>query len=370
MKRKFHKWQECMELKEIKALKKLNHPNIIKLREVLRENDELNFVFEFMDYNLYQLIKDRDRFLPESKIRNLMYQQLQGIAYMHKQGYFHRDIKPENMLICRDVLKVADFGLAKEIRSRPPYTDYVSTRWYRAPEVLLRSTIYNAPIDIWALGAIMAELYTFRPLFPGNSEADMIYKICAIMGTPTTQTWPDGLKMAQGFGFRFPQCVAIPFKRVIPNASPEAIDLMLRMLHYDPAKRATASQCLQHPYFSVGLTIPENIPPPSVEAVSNMMSGIQADASDYQSHNFAAEESREKQSGPEGISSNIRAARYHPPLSESTISGLLGSVSLGTSAVKVMGKSEAPKSIASEISGDDELMMDYIMQERRGPDRF
>eukprot|EP00002_Diphylleia_rotans_P024503 TRINITY_DN4841_c0_g1_i3.p1 TRINITY_DN4841_c0_g1~~TRINITY_DN4841_c0_g1_i3.p1 ORF type:complete len:176 (+),score=40.08 TRINITY_DN4841_c0_g1_i3:107-634(+) len=130
MKRKFHKWQECMELKEIKALKKLNHPNIIKLREVLRENDELNFVFEFMDYNLYQLIKDRDRFLPESKIRNLMYQQLQGIAYMHKQGYFHRDIKPENMLICRDVLKVADFGLAKEIRSRPPYTDYVSTRWF------------------------------------------------------------------------------------------------------------------------------------------------------------------------------------------------------------------------------------------------
>ena len=89
------------------------------------------------------------------------------------------DLKPENLLVSGDVVKLADMGLAREIRSRPPYTDYVSTRWYRAPEVLLRSLSYNSPIDMWAVGCIMAELYSFRPLFPGSSEPDEIYKICA-----------------------------------------------------------------------------------------------------------------------------------------------------------------------------------------------
>ena len=105
-------------------------------------------------------------------------------------------MKPENLLVTKDVVKIADFGLAREIRSRPPFTDYVSTRWYRAPEVLLRSPIYNAPIDIFAMGAIMAELYTFRPLFPGTSEPDELYKITSVLGTPTEQTWADGLQLA------------------------------------------------------------------------------------------------------------------------------------------------------------------------------
>ncbi len=161
---------------------------------MIRENDELFFVFEFMEGNLYELMKNRDRHFTESHIRNIMYQIFQGVAYMHKSGFFHRDIKPENMLVKGDVIKVADFGLAREIRSRPPYTDYVSTRWYRAPEVLLRSTNYNSPIDQWACGGILAELYTLRPLFPGSSEADEIYKICAIMGSPTMKNWPEGIK--------------------------------------------------------------------------------------------------------------------------------------------------------------------------------
>lgn len=104
---------------------------------------------------------------------------------MHKHGFFHRDIKPENLL-CNgpELIKIADFGLARETRSRPPYTDYVSTRWYRAPEVLLRSTNYSSPIDIWAIGCIMSELYTLQPLFPGRSEIDQIFRICSILGTP------------------------------------------------------------------------------------------------------------------------------------------------------------------------------------------
>lgn len=104
---------------------------------------------------------------------------------MHKYGYFHRDLKPENLLVINGSLKIADFGLARETRSRPPFTEYVSTRWYRAPEVLLRSTNYNSPIDLFAMGAMMAELYTFRPLFPGKSEADQMFKICQVLGTPS-----------------------------------------------------------------------------------------------------------------------------------------------------------------------------------------
>jgi serine/threonine protein kinase len=155
-----------MALKEVKSLRKMKHPNIVKLKEVIREQDILYFVFEFLDQNLYEVTKGRQKFFPESVSRNYMFQVLQGLGYMHKHGYFHRDIKPENILVSGDVAKVADFGLAKEIRSRPPYTDYVSTRWYRAPEVLLRFPMYGAPIDIWAVGCMMAEIIMLRPLFP------------------------------------------------------------------------------------------------------------------------------------------------------------------------------------------------------------
>jgi serine/threonine protein kinase len=149
MKKKFFSWAECVNLREVQSLKKLNHPNIVKLKEVIRENDELYFIFEFLDKNIYQMTKDRKKFLPEQKVRNIMYQIIAGLAHMHKVGYFHRDLKPENLLVSGEIVKLADFGLAREIRSRPPFTDYVSTRWYRAPEVLLRSTHYNSPIDIW-----------------------------------------------------------------------------------------------------------------------------------------------------------------------------------------------------------------------------
>jgi serine/threonine protein kinase len=172
MKKKFYSWEECMALREIKSLRKLNHAQIVKLKEVIRVNDDLYFVFEYMEQNIYQLMKDRTSSFPENQIRSIMWQTIAGTAYMHKHGFFHRDMKPENLLVKGDMVKVADFGLAREIRSRPPFTDYVSTRWYRAPEILLRSTNYNSPVDIFACGAIMAELYLLRPLFPGNNETD------------------------------------------------------------------------------------------------------------------------------------------------------------------------------------------------------
>eukprot|EP00795_Rhopilema_esculentum_P007464 gene7464-13235_t len=256
MKKKFYSWEECMNLREVKSLRKLNHANVVKLKEVIRENDQLFFVFEYMKENLYQLMKNRDRLFPESVVRNITYQMLQGVAFMHKNGFFHRDMKPENVLCSGpELVKIADLGLAREIRSRPPYTDYVSTRWYRAPEVLLRSTNYSSPIDIFAIGCIMAETYTLRPLFPGSSEVDMIFKLCSVLGTPAKDDWPEGYQLAAAMNFKFPQMVSTPLKQLIPNASPEAIQIIQDMLQWDPKKRPTASQALKYPYFQVGQNI-------------------------------------------------------------------------------------------------------------------
>uniref|UniRef100_A0A3B1JGC4 non-specific serine/threonine protein kinase n=1 Tax=Astyanax mexicanus TaxID=7994 RepID=A0A3B1JGC4_ASTMX len=253
MKRKFYSWEECMNLREVKSLKKLNHANVIKLKEVIREHDHLYFVFEYMKENLYQLMKDRTRLFPESAVRNIMFQILQGLAFIHKHGFFHRDLKPENLLCMGpELVKIADFGLAREIRSRPPYTDYVSTRWYRAPEVLLRSTSYSSPIDQWAVGCIMAELYSLRPLFPGSSEVDTIFKICQVLGTPKKNDWAEGYHLAATMSFRWPQCVPTSLRTLIPNASTEAIQLMRDLLQWDPKKRPAASQALRYPYFQVG----------------------------------------------------------------------------------------------------------------------
>ncbi|KAM8851720.1 serine/threonine-protein kinase ICK-like [Synchiropus picturatus] len=253
MKRKFYSWEECMNLREVKSLKKLNHANVIKLKEVIRENDHLYFIFEYMKENLYQLMKDRSRLFPESAVRNIMFQILQGLAFIHKHGFFHRDMKPENLLCMGpELVKIADFGLAREIRSRPPYTDYVSTRWYRAPEVLLRSTTYSSPIDQWAVGCIMAELYTLRPLFPGSSEVDTIFKICQVLGTPKKNDWPEGFQLASAMNFRWAQFVPSNLKTLIPNASPEAIHLMTDLLQWDPKKRPTSAQALRYSYFHVG----------------------------------------------------------------------------------------------------------------------
>ncbi|XP_019393056.1 PREDICTED: serine/threonine-protein kinase ICK isoform X1 [Crocodylus porosus] len=253
MKRKFYSWEECMNLREVKSLKKLNHANVVKLKEVIRENDHLYFIFEYMKENLYQLMKERNKLFPESVVRNIMYQILQGLAFIHKHGFFHRDLKPENLLCMGpELVKIADFGLAREIRSRPPYTDYVSTRWYRAPEVLLRSTSYSSPIDIWAVGCIMAEVYTLRPLFPGASEIDTIFKICQVLGTPKKNDWPEGYQLASAMNFRWPQCVPNNLKTLIPNAGSEAVQLMRDMLQWDPKKRPTASQALRYTYFQVG----------------------------------------------------------------------------------------------------------------------
>ncbi|CAN6321964.1 unnamed protein product [Urochloa humidicola] len=259
MKRKFFQWEECVNLQEVKALQKLIHPNIVKLKEVTMENHELFFIFEHMECNLYDVIRERQVAFSEGDIRNFMVQILQGLAYMHNNGYFHRDLKPENLLVTNGIVKIADFGLAREVSSNPPYTDYVSTRWYRAPEVLLQSSAYTPAIDMWAVGAILAELFTLTPLFPGESETDQLYKICTVLGTPDCTVWPEGMNLPRSSTFNFFQIPPRNLWELIPNASLEAIDLIQRLCSWDPRRRPTAEQALQHPFFNVCNWVPRPV---------------------------------------------------------------------------------------------------------------
>ncbi|GKU95916.1 hypothetical protein SLEP1_g9213 [Rubroshorea leprosula] len=261
MKKKYYSWEECVNLREVKSLRKMNHPNIVKLKEVIREHDILYFVFEYMDCNLYQLMKDREKLFSESDVKNWCFQVFQALSYMHQRGYFHRDLKPENLLVTKETIKIADFGLAREINSNPPYTEYVSTRWYRAPEVLLQSYVYSSKVDMWAMGAIMAELFTLRPLFPGSSEADEIYKICSVIGTPTQDSWPDGLNLARAINYQFPQLAGAHLSALIPSVSKDAIDLITSLCSWDPCKRPTAAEALQHPFFQSCFYVPPSLRP-------------------------------------------------------------------------------------------------------------
>ena len=127
------------------------------------------------------------------------------MLYIHKQGFFHRDLKPENILIDNDLtIKIIDFGISREIRSKPPYTEYISTRWYRAPELLFKFPIYSAAVDVFAIGCIVAEMYMNKPLFLGTSEMDQISKIVSVLGSPDA-AWPEGLKQATKRGIGIPE---------------------------------------------------------------------------------------------------------------------------------------------------------------------
>ncbi|XP_017190786.3 serine/threonine-protein kinase MHK-like isoform X2 [Malus sylvestris] len=252
MKRKFFFWEEYWRLREIKVLRKLYHPNIIKLKEVVRENNEVFLIFEYMNYNLYQIMKEQGRPFLEDEIRSFMSQLLHGLSHLHKSGYFHRDLKPENLLVTNDVLKIADFGLAREASSMPPYTEYVSTRWYRAPEVLLQSKLYTPAVDMWAAGAILAELFTLSPIFPGESEIDQFFKICCVLGTPDLTVFPEGTNASRLYSFiNYEKILPANLSDIIPNASPEAIDLISQLCSWDPSRRPTADESLQHPFFQL-----------------------------------------------------------------------------------------------------------------------
>ncbi|GFP79345.1 cyclin-dependent kinase f-4 [Phtheirospermum japonicum] len=144
----------------------------------------------------------------------------------------------KNLLASKETIKIADFGLAREINSQPPFTEYVSTRWYRAPEVLLQSPMYGPPVDMWAMGAIMAELFTLRPLFPGSSEADEIYKICCVIGSPTKAEWSQGLELASAINYQYPQVAGVHLSTLMPGVSQDAVNLISSCFYVPPSLRA------------------------------------------------------------------------------------------------------------------------------------
>jgi serine/threonine protein kinase len=249
IKQRFPSFDECLQLKEVKSLRKIKHQNVVKLLQIFRESEIMYLVFELMGESLVDTMEKKNNHFSEPEIREIMLQIFTGLAYIHKQGFFHRDMKPDNLLWKDDVLKICDFGLAKEIRARPPFTEYVSTRWYRAPEIICRSPYYNCPVDIWAAGAIMCELYMGKPIFPGISDTDQLFKIIDVLGTPTVQQWPDLARLQQKMRLRFATVPPMALELLMPNACPEAVSLLRDIFRYDPAKRPSANQILQHPFF-------------------------------------------------------------------------------------------------------------------------
>lgn len=262
LKRKYDSLDECRNLREVKSLRKMNnHPNIVKLKNLVKVYDTVYVVFEYMESDLRQHMKQRRNVFDEDEVRNLCFQILQGLHYMHQQGYFHRDLKPENLLVSKDVIKIGDLGMAKEIDFSLPRTDNVTSRWYRAPEVLLRSKIYGPKVDMWAMGAIMAELLSFRILFPGKSSVDQIKKICQVIGSPTEGSWPDGIQLARNLKWEFPQMGGVSLAELIPSASKDAISLISKLCSWSPCRRPTAEAALQHPFFGSCYCVPPSVSP-------------------------------------------------------------------------------------------------------------
>lgn len=255
MKKRFYTWQECMSLREIKVLRTLQHPNILRLKEVIRNKDELSLVYEYYPENLfkyYQNLRDKGKSLTETQIRHYISQILTCVNYLHKTGYFHRDITLENLYIDSDNnIKLGHFNNAREINARPPLTDYISTRWYRAPEQLLRANNYNYKIDIFAIGCVTAELFLMGPLFSGTSEIDQLTKICSLLGTPSHKDWPEFFTLAQKLKIQLPECQPRNFAHVFAGASAEFIDFLQKMLVFNPQKRWSCQELLGH-VFVVG----------------------------------------------------------------------------------------------------------------------
>ncbi|MCI4392131.1 hypothetical protein PGIGA_G00142560 [Pangasianodon gigas] len=235
-----------------------DHPNIIKLLNVIRaQNDkDIYLVFEYMDTDLHAVIK-KGSLLKDIHKRYIMYQLLKATKYLHSGNVIHRDQKPSNILLDADCfVKLCDFGLARSLSQmqedavNPALTEYVATRWYRAPEILLGSTRYTKGVDMWSVGCILGEMLLGKPLFPGTSTMNQIEKIMSVIPHPMPE---DIVAIRSEYGASVIQRMLlrpqVPLGDLMqPSVPPDALDLLQRLLVFNPDKRLTAEEALQHSY--------------------------------------------------------------------------------------------------------------------------
>jgi len=237
--------------REIMFLQELgDHENILKLLDVMKaeNNRDIYLVFEYMETDLHAVI--RANILEEVHKEYIIYQLLKALKFLHSGGVIHRDLKPSNLLLNSDcLLKVGDFGLARSIDRDNVLTDYVATRWYRAPEILLGSQQYTAGVDMWSVGCILGELIGGKPMFPGSSTMNQLDRILELTGQPSDEDLesiqsPFALTMLD----TLPPVTKRSYKELYPAASEEALDMLQHLLSFNPNKRYTAVDALEHPY--------------------------------------------------------------------------------------------------------------------------
>ncbi|KAI9805929.1 MAG: Cell division control protein 2 [Sarcosagium campestre] len=261
-------------IREISILKEMKDPNIVRLLNIVHaDGHKLYLVFEFLDLDLKKYMEalpksegGRGKLLPdgsssevgrlgmgEAMVKKFMSQLVEGIRYCHSRRILHRDLKPQNLLIDKEGnLKLADFGLARAFGvPLRTYTHEVVTLWYRSPEILLGGRQYSTGVDMWSVGCIFAEMCTRKPLFPGDSEIDEIFKIFRLLGTPDERAWP-GVTSFPDFKASFPKWVRDDTRPLCAGLDDNGLDLLEAMLVYDPAGRISAKQACVHPYFEDG----------------------------------------------------------------------------------------------------------------------
>ncbi|XP_060595269.1 cyclin-dependent kinase-like 2 isoform X20 [Ruditapes philippinarum] len=240
-------------LREVRMLKQLRHDNLVNLLEVFRRKKRLYLVFEFVDHTVLDELEKCPNGLDETTCRKILWQVLKGIEFCHANHIIHRDIKPENILVSKNgVVKLCDFGFARTLAQPGEiYTDYVATRWYRAPELLVGDTKYGKAVDIWAVGCLLVEMLTGEPLFPGDSDIDQLYHIVKVFGNLTARHKEVFMRNPLFVGMRLPEVREVtPLEKKFSRMSNFSLALIKDCLKLDPDDRPTCSQLLKHEFFT------------------------------------------------------------------------------------------------------------------------
>lgn len=259
-------------LREIRLLSFFDHENIISLVDLQRPPSRSNYediyiITDLMETDLHRVIYSRQD-LSDEHIQYFMYQLMRGLLFMHSADVIHRDLKPSNLLLNKNCdLKICDLGLARGYSDGQDenLTEYVVTRWYRAPEVILNASHYTKALDIWGAGCVFAEVIGRSPLFPGEDYLDQVQRIIAVLGMPSPEDMAFiGNESAKRYIKSLPKRQRVPWSTLYAKANPVALDLLNKMLVFNPDKRFTVEECLAHPYFE-GLHNPDEEPVSSVK---------------------------------------------------------------------------------------------------------